>query len=120
MWITYGWYYDRNWWKAKNVGYDSCSSGEIGQALHGSVSLSHLPVSETDDRPTNVCVQHCSDVYSQHRFYSFQLTGYYHKLVYDAVMVYGISLNATKLDPETTPAEALRNLNTTGLTVGDS
>ena len=66
VWITYGWYYDKHWWKTSK-----CTVEEIGAVLKGAVALSHYPALHEDDSSLNsstvsllyyyyvMCMHHC-------------------------------------------------------------
>ena len=57
VWITYGWYYDDEWWRVDDESYSSCSSSERAQVLTGAIALSHypLPVDEESTMANSVC-----------------------------------------------------------------
>lgn len=57
VWITYGWYYDDEWWRIDDESYSSCSSSERAQVLTGAIALSHypLPVDEESTMANSVC-----------------------------------------------------------------
>lgn len=59
VWITYGWYYDSEWWRTEDDN-SSCSSDERAQVLAGAIALSHYPlptaVDEESTIANNVCI----------------------------------------------------------------
>ena len=61
VWITYGWYNDRHWWRTENSyrTFDNCSNDEIAQVLSGSIAVSHYSPLQDNDKSlkvANVCV----------------------------------------------------------------